>query len=266
MARLARLEVLESRKLLHAFAVGPELPVSPINGDNHAAAVATDSDGDFVVAWTSYGDDGDGYGIFAQRYNSAGAPLGAFFQVNTFTTSDQLIPAVAMDADGDFVIVWDSFEQDGSYYGVYAQRYNAAGVPQGSEFRVNTRTSADQFDASVAMDADGDFVITWTSDYQDGSYFGVYAQRYNAAGTKQGGEFRVNTTTADEQFEPAVAMDAAGDFVIAWTSYDQDGDYYGAYAQRYNAAGVAQGNEFRVNTYNTAPPARRREASSGSTR
>ena len=77
--------------------------------------------------------------------------------------------------------------------GVYAQRYDAAGVPQGGEFRVNTTTAGDQDVAAVAMDADGDFVVAWQSDGQDGSGCGVYAQRYSAAGVAQGGEFRVNT-------------------------------------------------------------------------
>ena len=64
----------------------------------------------------------------------------------------------------------------------------------------------------------------------------------------QGAEFRVNTTTADNQINPAVAMDAAGNFVVTWSSNLQDGSGYGIYAQRYNAAGVAQGAEFLVNT------------------
>ena len=64
------------------------------------------------------------------------------------------------------------------------------------------------------MDADGDFVVTWSSHGQDGSGWGVYAQRYNAAGVTQGGEFRVNTTTANTQGSPTVAMDADGDFVV----------------------------------------------------
>ena len=38
---------------------------------------------------------------------------------------------MAMDADGDFVVAWTSQDQDGSSTGVYAQRYNAAGLPQG---------------------------------------------------------------------------------------------------------------------------------------
>ncbi len=53
-----------------------------------------------------------------------------------------------------------------------------------------------------------------TSDFQDGSGTGVYAQRYSATGVAQGAEFRVNTITSNSQRDPAVAMDADGDFVV----------------------------------------------------
>lgn len=211
-----------------------------------------DADGDFVVSWQSNGQDGSGYGIYAQRYNAAGAAQGGEFLVNTTTANGQSRPSVAMDANGDFVVSWDSGDQDGSSFGVYAQRYNAAGVTQGSEFRVNTTTASIQAEASVAMDADGDFVVAWQSLGQDGSSDGVYAQRYNAAGLSQGGEFRVNTFTSNKQSAPSVSMDVDGDFVVSWESSGQEGSNYGVYAQRYNAAGVPQGGEFPVNTFTTS--------------
>ncbi len=214
-------------------------------------SVAIDADGDFVVTWSSFAQDGDGYGVYAQRYNPAGVAQGQEFQVNTYTSSYQLYSTVAMDGDGDFVVTWSSFEQDGSAYGVYAQRYNAAGVAQGQEFQVNTYTNNYQLYSTVAMDGDGDFVVTWSSFDQDGSGYGVYAQRYNAAGVAQGQEFQVNTYTSSYQLYSTVAIDADGDFVVTWSSFDQDGSGYGVYAQRYNTAGVAQGEEFQVNTYTT---------------
>src|SRR5690606_36401463 len=60
--------------------------------------------------------------------------------------------------------------------------------------RVNTYTTNFQRRPAVAMDSDGDFVVTWTSTYQDGSGYGVYGQRYDMNGNALGGEFRVNTT------------------------------------------------------------------------
>jgi hypothetical protein len=218
------------------------------NSYQQHSTIAMDATGDFVVTWSSYAQDGSGWGVYAQRYNATGVAQGSEFRVNTTTNNYQQYSTVAMDTDGDFVVTWSSYDQDGSGWGVYAQRYNAAGVAQGSEFRVNTTTNSYQQYSTVAMDTDGDFVVTWSSYGQDGSGWGVYAQRYNAAGVAQGSEFQVNTTTNSSQLYSTVAMDAAGDFVVTWSSASQDGSSYGVYAQRYNAAGVAQGSEFLVNT------------------
>ncbi|MFN8710512.1 MAG: hypothetical protein ACK50J_27885, partial [Planctomyces sp.] len=205
-----------------------------------------DSDGDFVIAWESEGEDNSGFAINAQRYNAAGTPQGIEFRVNATTLNDQKAPAVAMDSDGDFIVTWQSYGQDTSGLGIYAQRYSAVGVPRGGEFLVNTTIVGNQEMPSVSLDSDGDFVVTWRN-----SITVITAQRYNAAGEAQGGEFRVNATTANLKGNPAVSMDSDGDFVVTWESRDQDGSSDGVYAQRFNAAGVAQGNEFRVNTFTT---------------
>lgn len=81
------------------------------------------------------------------------------------------------------------------------------------------------------MNSAGEFVIAWTSDSQDGSTGGVYAQRYDANGVAVDGEFLVNTTTAGHQDYASVSLNAAGEFVITWSSYDQDGSFWGVYAR-----------------------------------
>jgi len=219
-------------------------------GGQGSPAVAMDAFGNFVVAWESNGQDGSQYGVYARRYSAGGAPQGAEFRVNTFTTSDQRAPAAAMDADGDFVIAWSSNGQSGASDDIYAQRYSATGAPLGGEFPVNTFTTSGQNTPAIAMDSSGDFVVTWDSSSQDGSYLGVYGQRYNAAGAPQGSEFRANTTTTGNQFFSRVAMDADGDFLISWMGGGA-GDTAGVFAQHVNAAGVAQGSEFRINTFTT---------------
>ncbi len=40
-------------------------------------------------------------------------PEGPEFQVNTYTTGDQESPDVAMDGAGNFIVVWQSYGQDG---------------------------------------------------------------------------------------------------------------------------------------------------------
>jgi len=92
------------------------------------------------------------------------APLGPEFRVNTTTFSDQYLGAVAADADGDFVVAYHSFSGDATILNdAFVQRYSATGAPLGTETRVNTRTAGNQWASSVAMDADGDFVVAWAS-------------------------------------------------------------------------------------------------------
>ena len=66
-----------------------------------------------------------------------------------------------MDSTGNFVVVWDSYLQDGSGTGIYAQRYDAAGNALGGEFRVNETITNNQSQAEVAMTATGEFVGSW---------------------------------------------------------------------------------------------------------
>ena len=107
--------------LLSLVRVGPEFHPDSLTFERQAApAVAADPDGNFVVAWTNERSYGDGYGIYAQRYDAARAARGAPFQVSTI--GGQGNPAVAIDADGDFVITWDDA------HNIRARRYNASGV------------------------------------------------------------------------------------------------------------------------------------------
>src|SRR5688572_4165571 len=195
-------EALEPRRLLAFAPAGPEFLVNTrTENRQHEAAVAADADGDFVVAWTSNGqDNGSGFGVYAQRYSAAGVPRGPEFLVNTTVILNQSHPAVAMDADGDFVIAWDGAVFDAvAVHEVYFQRYNAAGVPQGGETVAPAMTAERQFRPAVAMDADGDFVIAWEDQVRDGSGYGIFARRFNSAGAAQGGDFPVNTNIGGKQ-------------------------------------------------------------------
>ena len=61
----------------------------------------------------------------ARRFFSSGST--ADFIVDDFFTSYQGKPAVASAADGRFVVIWESYGQDGSDYGVFGQRFASTG-------------------------------------------------------------------------------------------------------------------------------------------
>jgi hypothetical protein len=218
-------------------------------------SVAALTGGGFVVTWQSNGQDGRGLGVYGQRYDSTGLKAGTQFRVNTTTAMDQSQPSVAGLSDGGFVATWQSDGTDGSLLGVYGQRYDNTGLKAGAQFRVNTTTAMDQWQPSVAAFADGGFVVTWTSNGQDGSGQGVYAQAYDAAGNRVDVEFRVNTTTAMDQWQPSVAAFSGGSFVVAWTSQNQDGSLEGVYGQRFKFYNVTPSAQPAAATFGPAKPA-----------
>jgi hypothetical protein len=219
-------------------------------GFQGSPAVAVGSGGDFVVVWRS-GQDGSGSSIEGQRFDASGSSIGGEFLVNTFTTGVQYLPRIGRAADGRFVVSWTS-PNDGAAYGIAARRFDAAGEPTGSEFVVNTYTTGDQGIADVAVAANGNFVVVWP-DYnnRDGSAAAIFGQRYDASGNRLGGEFQVNSYTTGAQRYPSVSVSPAGGFVVAWPSHYGDGDSYGVFSRRFDAAGNAIGNDFLVNTYTT---------------
>src|SRR5262245_31512422 len=133
-----------------------------------------------------------------------------------------------------------------------ARRFAPDGTPRDNEFQVNQVTTMNQAAPSVAADSGGDFVITWQSYPEDGSYSGIYARRYGASGTALGNEFQVNTYTTNYQAYPRIPLDAKGRFMVAWQSYSQDGDGWGTFAQRFDSAGNKDGTEFQVNVATTS--------------
>ena len=119
------------------------------------------------------------------------------------------------------MVAWMSYWQHASANRIHDPSYGADGNVSGDEFQINTYTSIDQSDPSVTSLADGGFVVTWASDDQDGSQWGIYGQRYGADGNASGDEFRINTYTSNKQQSPSVTLLADGGFVVNLMSYLQ---------------------------------------------
>jgi len=173
---------------------------------------------------------------------------GAEFQVNTHTTNEQKNAAIAMDEDGNFVVVWSSYGQDGSSNGIFGRLFDANCGRLGEEFQVNTTSSGNQTEPAVAMDAAAGFVVTWhgpgfiEEDRED-----IFARRFDPNGLPVGDEFRVNSYTGDKQVFPCTAVNKDGTFIIAWESKNtpQEGDK-AICCQLYDSNGVEFGAEFFV--------------------
>jgi len=238
---------------------GPEFPVNAFTvGPQTYPAAASTADGRFVVVWQSDGQDGSGiYGgstaVVARTYDKTGSAVTGDIVVNTFSTATQSKPDVSWDAAaGNFVVVWSSVNQEGplSGTGIFGQRLSPVGAKVGTEFQINTFTPNSQDLSAVAASKAGGFVVVWESNLQDGSALGIFGQRFDASGVRVGTEFQANTFTLGAQGEPAVAADAAGNFVVVWRSVNQEGPLSagGVFGQRYSSSGARLGTEFRANT------------------
>ncbi len=177
-----------------------------------------------------------------------GPICGAEFQVNTHTSNDQRNAAIAMAPDGNFVVVWSSYGQDGSSNGIFAQRFDPNCDPAGKEFQINVASSGNQAEPAVAMDAAAGFVVTWqgpgltTADQED-----IFARRFDSNGRPLGKEFCVNSYTADKQIYTSAAVGGDGTLIVVWETANlpQEGDK-AICGQRYDKSGQKLGAEFVV--------------------
>jgi hypothetical protein len=247
--------ILAVPALAQKIPVGPKLQVNTFTAgdqgyqysgcgysDGRGQAAAGDPAGNFVVVWQSRAQDGDGWGIFGQRYDSAGTPLGAEFQVNSTTTADQRYPRVAMDVAGNFVVVWSGEDSYGSNANVRARRFDSAGTPQGLEFEVAAADTAYPRTPAVSTTGSGGFVVVWDA-VVSGSDRAVLGRRYDSAGTPLGGAMQVSQALSYFTEGPDVAAHADGSFVVVWHE-----DYYvgGIMGRRFGSSGAPLADEFQI--------------------
>lgn len=232
--------------------VGSEFQAnSAVAGNQDASSVAMSGGGSFVVVWSGPQPPA-GDGVFARRFDAAGAPLGGDFKVNTDTQNlTQRLPNVAStSAAGAFVVVWRG--SAGAYFGnaIKARRYDAAGTALDTpELDVFT-SSFNETDPAVAADSSGNFVVVWGD---ASNSFNVTGRRYTSAGAPVAAAFPISGSVVGEAnfARPAVARAPAGAFVVSWDSTGVDADSYAVSARLYNAAGTPVTAQFQVNTATT---------------
>lgn len=208
----------------------------------------TFSDGSFVVVWQSHEQDGSGYGIQGQKYDANGNKISHEFRINKFSVNDQVHPSTGVFSDDSFLVIWQSHGQDGSGYGIYAQRYNAQGSEIGGEFLVNTHTSGIQQRAKIGIFSNDKFVVVWEGDKQDGLGYELYGQKYDENSNKIGSEFSINSYSNGDQRIADIATFPKEEFIVTWESDGQDGSGYGIYGQRFSGDLTKMGSEFLVNS------------------
>ena len=232
--------------------VGGEFLINQfISYNQRTPAVAALANGGFVATWvseqersvapvlgtnsayvTASGAPVPSVDVYARLYDNNGVAQGNEFLVDT-NSSPCADPRVAAASDGSFMVAWGAYDTVNVTNGwdVYARPFSSAGAG-GAVVLVNSFLPGNQYAPRISA-IGGDYLIVWTSLWQDGSREGVYGQFVHAGGSLVGGEFRVNTTTVSQQMQPAVASDGAAQFLVVWTSFTGLPNSFDLFAQRY---------------------------------
>ncbi|MDF2687355.1 MAG: hypothetical protein K0Q80_320, partial [Microvirga sp.] len=224
--------------------VGSETKVNVATAsDQMYSSISALADGGWIETWQSLTQDGGGHGVYQRRYDAQGVAVGGETLVNLVTADHQSSPNVTGLANGGWVVTWQSNLQDGSGYGIYQRVYTAQGVTSGPDLLVNATTANEQQNASVTALSDGGWVVTWQSNLQDGSGYGVYQRHYTATGATVGPDILVNTSTGSDQQNPSVTALPNGGWVVSWMSHLQDGAGWGIYHRHFapNSDGILTG-------------------------
>lgn len=241
------------RILVHRYdAAGSDLGAFTINPRSDSLvqiasrpSVATDSAGNFVVAFTAEVGESAAPRVLAERFSAAGTPEGGLFQVSAADAPPLTGPSVAEDGAGNFVVTWNA-DADGPE--IVARRFTATGTALDAQPFVVSTDATDRSTADVGVARDGhSFVITW--DVNEGiAATTVHAQRFDAAGQPIGGDFIVNSAALDVTAPPHVGVDAHGDFAIDWST----GQGPNSVSYRFfTADGLAEGPQVKVNALTT---------------
>ena len=235
---------------------GPEVwvsgpPTLDLSGADDFPDVGVDNWGNRIYVWTLYGRGAD---IALRRFDAAGNPLEDPRKINTTTDLTQDRPRVAVAADGSFLVVWQSSEDDGgtNRRWVRGRAFNANGSAKGPEQLVSNPSSGTaaliDIDVAALRESDGThggWVVVWESfitSGNDNSSSNIQMQLMSESGVPTGNPIQVNTVIPGSQRKPTVAELDDGGFIVVWIEP-------GVQGRRYNAVGAPQGGQFRFDTF-----------------
>jgi len=209
-------------------------------GDQREPAVAVGAKGDFVVAWADDTDDNGYYQIHARGFAADGTERIAEFTVNSVSDGQQRDPAVAVAADGSFVIAWeDDQDRDGDMQ-IMMRGFDASGAERFADMSVHDANEGERVNPAIGVDASGDIVVAWQDDGDGNGVYQIHARGFDASGGEGFDRLTVNSVSSGQQEAPALGVSSSGAFTVAWEDdQERDGDY-DILARSFDASGSAQ--------------------------
>lgn len=216
----------------------------PLPGDQARPQMAIGPNGGYLV-WEDNVGDGDGLSVNMRRITPTLNGELNVIPLATKTEGNQELPKVTLLAGGGAAFVWQGGPD--SDQRVYLRVMTASGVFVSDEIPVSARTTAHQWQASVAGLTNGNIIVVWTMQNVDGSMNGVFGALFGPSGERIGTEFQINQYSTSNQRNGVVAALNNGGFVVGWITEGQRSDSsVDLYARVYGANGTPAASEFRV--------------------
>jgi serralysin len=202
--------------------------------------------GGYLVTWTSTTQEGSGlWGIYGQRFDTAGVPVGGEFHINTSTTGLQHYASTVALADGGFTTFWNDWgtQNVASTYSIQSQRFDSSGNAVGSQTALKPAGALQDYPRTTKL-ANGGFVLAWSE--QNGANTDFHAQRFDGTGAKVGSEILVGGGPSVASIGHGVAALADGGFAVTWST-QSDGSGASVHMRTYDASGAPKGAAAQVN-------------------
>ena len=221
---------------LAGSSAGSLFPVYSSGSGASDARVAVNDAKQAVIVW-----QGSGY-VNGQLMVSDGGLVGSAFTVGS-SIIPNLYPDVAMDSQGNFVVVWNGQLPGDTQQAIYMSLFDSAGNPLQSDVRIST-PGRYAISPRVERNDDG-FVVVW--EYRDP--YDVVARRFDEFGNPIGGEFPLAANVQDQQSVPRLWLLQDGSFFAAWESVGPNDTSYDIRGQLFDSSGSRIGPELKLNSY-----------------
>ena len=228
-------------------------------GDQLKPVVAMNDTGSLVYVWEDDSDDSDGnittssnhaHDIYARVMMPESCAISGNSEiiVNVKTEGHQSEPDVAMDKDGNFVVVWtDDHDNNGSTQ-IYMRGFYADGSERFSTKTVNTVDTRNQYQPKIAMAADGQFAVSWTDTASSKDTPQINVRGFKADGKQAFAQRAIADEVKGSRVKSDIFMDNAHNIIVAWED-DEDGN--GSTQVRMRILDASGNNKTGVKTVNS---------------
>lgn len=194
--------------------------------------IAMHHSGNAMVVWQQ--GDGTTGQIHASHYNASTLGWGTTTQVSGPSSASDIVQAaqVAMDGDGNAVVVWSQTTAGGTMTGILSSRYSASAGLWSMPKRIDASNAGDANVPQLAMDDGGNTTAVWLQ--YDGVLVNLGANRMNASTGQWGTATLLETDNLGDASNAQIAMNASGDAIVVWDQ--SDGTLTHIFARHYSAS------------------------------